>query len=100
MRLALIPALITLAACTPPVPTLPPLDRAAAPQTVAGPADSCGAAGLQVLVGQDVALFESQSRTGPSRILRPGQAATTDFSAQRVNVAVDGQNRVTRITCG
>ncbi len=101
MRPILIAALMSLAACDQPIPSLPPLDAgSAAPPPVAAAPDSCGAAGLQVLVGQNVALFEAQARTGPARILRLGQAVTMDYSDQRVNVAVDAADRITRITCG
>ena len=100
MRPILIAALTALAACAQPIPSLPPLDSAAPPPALPAAPDACGAAGLQVLVGQDVALFEAQARPGPKRILRPGQPMTMDQSDQRVNVVVDAQNRITRITCG
>ena len=101
MRHLVMLSCLALAACDPPVKSLPPIDGGGpAPTVIAGAPDACGAAGLQVLVGQDVALFESQARTGPQRILRPGQAVTSDFSATRVNVTVDRQNRITRVACG
>ncbi len=97
MRLLLIATASLLAACAPPVDTLPPLAAETPQQSLP---DACGAAGLQVLVGQDVALFESQARTGPTRIIRPGQTVTMDYSPERLNVAVDGSDRITRISCG
>ncbi len=100
LRHALICTCLFLPACAPAPNEFPPLDAGPARQGPAAPADSCGAAGLQVLVGQDVALFESQARSGPSRILRPGERATADFAAERVNVTVDGAGRITGIACG
>jgi hypothetical protein len=34
------------------------------------------------------------------RVIRPGQAVTMDFSANRVNFLLDGQGLITQITCG
>ena len=48
----------------------------------------------------NTALLQRLQQPGPKRILRPGQPMTMDQSGQRVNVVVDAQNRITRITCG
>jgi hypothetical protein len=82
------------------VDTLPPLDPGKGTGGIPAAPDTCGAAGLQVLVGQRVELFEGQIRPGPKRILGPNDAATTDFNPKRTNVYIDDQNRITRITCG
>lgn len=101
MRPAALIAVLALSACVETLPTLPPVDSGKpAPQPVPPAADTCGAQGLQILVGQNVALFESQARSGPSRVIRPGQAVTQDYSEARVNVTVDTQDRITRIYCG
>jgi hypothetical protein len=101
MRQIAFAAVLMLSACGVDTVTLPPLDAGpAAPAVPGGPADACGASGLQVLVGQDVALFEAQNRPGPVRILRPNQPVTMDFSEARLNVAIDERNRITRIYCG
>lgn len=101
MRLAALIAVLSLAACVETAPTLPPIDAGnPAPNPVPPAADTCGAAGLQVLKGQSVALFESQARSGPSRVLRPGQPMTMDYNEARVNVEVDNQGRITRAFCG
>jgi hypothetical protein len=100
LRPGLILACLALSACTPPVDTLPPLDAGNPAPAVPGAPDTCGAAGLQVLVGQRVELFEGQVRPGPKRILGPSDVATTDFNPKRTNVYIDEGNRITRITCG
>lgn len=81
---------LMLAACVPEVTVV----------STAPPENACGAAELQGLVGQDVAVFETMALQGSWRIIRPGQAVTMDFSAERLNVEVDGNERISRITCG
>jgi hypothetical protein len=34
------------------------------------------------------------------RVIRPGQAVTMDYSAQRLNVELDKADRVARLSCG
>lgn len=36
----------------------------------------------------------------PYRILRPGDPATMDYSAERINVQIDEQGIVLQVTCG
>ena len=100
LRPGLILTCLALGACAPQVQTLPPLDAGSPAPAIPGAPDTCGAAGLQVLVGQRVELFESQVRAGPKRILGPGDVATTDFNPRRVTVTIDGSTRITRIACG
>ena len=35
-----------------------------------------------------------------ARVLRPGQAVTMEFSAERVNVNVNDRNAIIGVTCG
>jgi hypothetical protein len=35
-----------------------------------------------------------------ARVLRPGQAVTMEFNAQRLNLDLDSGNSVTRARCG
>ena len=35
-----------------------------------------------------------------ARILRPGQAVTKEFDAERVNLEVDAQGRIVAVRCG
>ncbi len=97
LRPGLILACLALSACAPEMTTLPPVGAENVP--AAGP-DTCGATGLQVLVGQRVELFEGQVRPGPKRILGPNDVATTDFNPKRTNVYIDEGSRIVRFTCG
>lgn len=100
LRPGLILACLSLGACAPQVTTLPPIDAGnPAPGVPAAP-DTCGAAGLQVLVGQRVELFEGQVRPGPKRILGPSDVATADVNPKRTTVYIDEGSRITRIVCG
>lgn len=84
--------LVLLAACAqPPLPQPAP-----PPQTE----DSCNAAQYAGLVGQDATALERELIMGPVRVIRPGMAVTMDFSPTRINFAIDGANRISRITCG
>lgn len=82
---------ILLAACQAEQPD--PLPDAAA--------DACGAAPLQELVGQELAAFTAlPERTTPTRIIGPDTAVTMDYRPERLNVEHDGDDIITRITCG
>lgn len=62
------------------------------------PGDACGATARQALVGQPVRL--ALDLPPGVRIIRPGDAVTEDFSETRLNVFLDSQDIVTRLTCG
>jgi len=69
------------------------------------PTGECSVTGLGNLVGRDAtpSLVErAKRRAGASlaRILRPGQIVTMEYRNGRLNVNVDGRNRVQRFTCG
>lgn len=87
--LALVAAAVLGACVAPPVAT-----------PIAPEADECGAAALQNLVGQPRQAVEGMTFTQPVRIIEPGQAVTMDFSAQRLNIELDANARITRIACG
>ncbi len=82
-------ALAALAACQ---------DEAAPPP--APPADSCGAATLQGLVGQPEGMAAAVKAPGPVRILRPGMAVTMDYSPTRLNIEIGTDGRILRLSCG
>ena len=93
MRAAL--AALALAGCA---TTAPPVS---APPVVG----QCNADGLGDLVGRpaDAGLgSDAMRRSGAARLrwIRPGDAVTMDYSAQRLNVNLDGQGRVERLACG
>jgi hypothetical protein len=84
---------VALSGCTPVTP-LPGL-----------PAGECSTTELGNLVGRQAtsSLVErAKRRAGASvaRILRPGQVVTMEYRSGRLNVNVDGRNRVQRFTCG
>lgn len=85
---------LPLAACAPMPPPGPP---PAAYQCVAEPAAwAVGKAATADVVDQVRA--DTHSRT--ARVLRPGQAVTMEYSAERANVRVNERNAIIGITCG
>jgi hypothetical protein len=93
MRLINLPfvAAALLSACVPVIPGTPP---------PVGPGDACGAAQLQVLLGQPVTVLPDIGPWSTIRVIRPGQAVTMDYSETRLNVEVDAADRIIRIFCG
>ena len=86
-----------LAACSPMAGSSVPT-----PSPMAGP---CEAEPAQFAVGRnaDAALEnEARMRSGAktARVLKPNQPVTLEFNAERLNLAVDQNGRVTRVTCG
>ena len=68
-------------------------------------AGTCSAAGAQFAVGRsaDATLVEqARQRSGAqmARVLRPGQAITLEFNAQRLNLDINAASLVTRARCG
>lgn len=93
-------ALIPLAACVVPIPVPVPEGTPGAIQI--DPGDPCGARRLQSFVGQAASVVEATrfESPGPVRILRPGEAATEDFNAERLNFRIDASGRVAAVGCG
>ncbi len=91
MRLIWLP-LLFLAGCATP-PTL-------APQPPIPASDTCGAAPHASLVGQDATALERVLILRQVRVIRPGQAVTLEFLAERLNFHVGENGRITHITCG
>lgn len=74
-----------------------------APAAPATPAeDLCSASAYQGLVGQDrAAVAAAGLEPGPkTRIYGPTDMITEDFRPDRINVVMDGTDRVLRVTCG
>ena len=65
----------------------------------AAPPDACGAADLQVLVGQSATVLETMKFAQPVRILRPGMAVTMDYRPDRLNIEIDAQEKIARVHC-
>src|SRR3546814_5427836 len=81
----------------------------AAPAPAPAPADmatQCDADAAQSYIGQDASeatVAEAKAAagaTGALRVIKPGQQVTMDFRADRLNVEVDDDNAIVRITCG
>lgn len=69
------------------------------------PTGECSANGLGNLVGRYATpslVNHAKRRAGASvlRVLKPGQIVTMDYRNGRLNVNVDGQNRVKNFNCG
>ena len=61
--------------------------------------DACGASGYQSLVGAQLAAVTLPADLG-ARVIGPDDVVTTDFSAERMNIEVDAEGRITRVYCG
>jgi Peptidase inhibitor I78 family len=98
-----------LAACAapppPPAPAPPPAPVAIAPPPPPAPVPECHADGAKFAIGKIVtpaleAAARERSDAQLSRILKPKQMVTMEFDANRLNLVVDGHNKVTAVRCG
>jgi hypothetical protein len=62
--------------------------------------DSCGAAELAGLVGQNEGMMRTVNLTGPTRTIPFGTLVTQEYNAARLNVYLDQTGTISRITCG
>lgn len=83
-------AVIALAACT------PPQDELFMPSTDA----LCGAEGMRDLVGQPASVLDGMVLPADTRIVRPGMAVTMDYRPDRLNIDLDEDDRILRLSCG
>lgn len=112
---------IALSACAPkpapepaaepapaPAQTAPPADAAATPDASTGDGATmaaCNADAVQSLVGQEAteAVLE-QAKTGSGaalvRALKPGEPATMEFRADRIDIRLDENNVIQSLHCG
>jgi len=96
-QLGAVSALFLLAACA--------TDGAAPPPPGGGLEGACNAEAAQAGVGQaytDALGAELQAKAGAKvlRVIRPGQAVTMDFRADRLDVELDAEGKVKRVSCG
>jgi hypothetical protein len=75
------------------------------PPEHSGPARACNAGPVQQFVGRpgSAKVVASAKRSAGARTVRritPGMMVTMDFRADRLNVYVDAQGRVERLSCG
>lgn len=90
-----ITCLIAISGCT--TASAPPQRQEPQPPTLAS---TCGADGLQSLVGQPASVLQSMRFGTTTRIIRPGMAVTMDFSPSRLNIEIDTAEVITRVSCG
>ena len=100
MRRLIAPACALLLAACAQQPTAPFASPPPPP-----PGTSCKADPAQYAIGraQTAPLVEEiRQRSGAhiARILRPNQPVTLEFLAERVNVVVDADNKITAVRCG
>lgn len=93
MRALALLALLPLAACAAQAPDGPRGPRLP-------PEDSCGAAQLQGLIGQKASVLETMRFAGPVRVIKPGMAVTMDHSPMRLNISLDADGTIIRLSCG
>jgi Peptidase inhibitor I78 family len=83
-------AVLALSACVP--------DDAAGPTP---PSDqTCGAEGLQDLVGQSRRVLETMKFGVLVRVIDPGMAVTMDYAPGRLNIWIAEGGLIERVTCG
>ena len=63
--------------------------------------DLCGTAPLRGLIGQPAGNLRTVRLKGPVRIVAPGGIVSQDeYDSTRINAYIDGEGRITRLTCG
>ena len=61
--------------------------------------DLCGAQSLQGVIGDPVSTLD-EGVVADARVIRPGDAVTMDYRPDRLNIYLDLQDVVERVTCG
>ncbi|MGX9936787.1 I78 family peptidase inhibitor [Advenella kashmirensis] len=80
--------LVMLAACQTPAPGQAQTE------------DQCGANSRQSLVGTQETALNKSTLPKATRIIHPDSAVTMDYSAQRLNIHVGKDGKISRVTCG
>lgn len=65
----------------------------------ADPADACGAAELQYLVGKPGVLLDGMRFSQEVRVIQPDTAVTMDYRADRLNILLDRRDVIERVYC-
>ena len=63
-------------------------------------ADACHASDLQYLVGQPGAVLDGMRFSQELRVIKHGMAVTMDYNPARLNIQLDQQDVIERVTCG
>lgn len=88
--------LVVLAACQAPTP-----GQAQNPsQTQTQTEDQCGAKSHQSLVGTQDKALDKSTLPKSARVIYPDSVVTMDFSAERLNIHVGKDGKISRVTCG
>lgn len=61
---------------------------------------ACGAHALRYLEGEPRSSFDFDELDGEVRILYPGSISTSDYKPQRLNVNIDNNGIITKLSCG
>ncbi|WP_341923305.1 I78 family peptidase inhibitor [Polaromonas sp. YR568] len=75
------------------------------PMPPPSPGTACNAQGAQLAIGKAPGasvVEEARQRSGSymARVLRPNQAVTMEFNAQRLNLELDAAGVIRRVRCG
>ena len=93
---------VLLAGCAASAPAPAPTAAPAAPPE---PVYQCNADAARFAIGQPLtpqleAAARVRSGSGTVRVLKPGDAATTELNGGRLNLDIDARSRVTDVRCG
>ncbi|WP_151718712.1 I78 family peptidase inhibitor [Gemmobacter serpentinus] len=77
-----------------------PVNPPSGPAPVAPAGGSCGAEGLQGLVGKSRASISGQRFAHELRVYEEGQPITMDYNADRLNIEVSRSGTILRVSCG
>lgn len=93
--------LVALAGCA--APGTP--STGSSPMPPPPPGTACNAQGAQFAIGKAPGasvVEEARQRSGSymARVLRPNQAVTMEFNAQRLNLELDAAGVIRRVRCG
>jgi hypothetical protein len=96
LRVAAVVASAGLAACEPVAP--PGFDRL--PPVPDQDGTTCGAEGMQDLLGKDKSVFAAMTFPVGTRIIEPGMAITEDYRPDRLNFSIRNDGRIGQVWCG
>ncbi len=77
-----------------------PLGACVAPPPAQPEPDDCRASELQDLVGQPEAVLNGMRFSQVLRVIEYGMAVTMDYNPARLNISLDQQERIERVSCG
>lgn len=96
MRSALV-VLALLAACAQPAPPASQTPPTTAEEATAQ--DACHASRFRQLVGTAASAIDRSALPANTRVIMPGQMITMDFRADRLNIRVGPDGKVTELGC-